>query len=62
MRYMDGPKVTHLLRQLQQRAQAVVEEAEKKKVRLVVFSHESDGGRELAGFGGFAALLRFKIR
>ncbi len=42
--------------------EAVVEEAEKRKVKLVVFSHESDGGRELAGYGRFAAILRFKIR
>ncbi len=42
--------------------EAVVEEAEKKKVKLVVFSHESDGGRELEGYGGFAALLRFRVR
>ena len=40
----------------------VVEEAEKRKVKLIVFSHESDGGRELAGYGGFAALLRFRTR
>lgn len=39
-----------------------VEEAEKRKVKLVVFSHESDGGRELSGYGGFAALLRFRMR
>ena len=42
--------------------EAVVEEAEKKKVKLVIFSHESDGGRELDGFGGFAAILKFKMR
>lgn len=42
--------------------EAVVEEAEKRKVKLVIFSHESDGGRELAGYGGFAALLKFRIR
>ena len=42
--------------------ESVVEEAEKRKVKLVVFSHESDGGRELSGYGGFAALLRFKMR
>ncbi|MEM2137634.1 MAG: mRNA surveillance protein pelota [Candidatus Anstonellaceae archaeon] len=42
--------------------EAIVEEAEKRKVKLVVFSHESDGGRELAGYGGFAALLRFRLR
>ncbi|VVC01491.1 Peptide chain release factor subunit 1 [uncultured archaeon] len=41
--------------------ESIVEEAEKRKVKLVVFSHESDGGRELAGYGGFAALLKFKI-
>ena len=40
----------------------VVEEAEKRKVKLVVFSHESDGGRELSGYGGLAALLRFRMR
>lgn len=42
--------------------EATVEEAEKRKVKLVVFSQESDGGRELEGFGGFAALLRFRMR
>jgi len=42
--------------------EAIVEEAEKRKVKLAVFSNESDGGRELAGYGGFAALLRFRIR
>ncbi len=42
--------------------EAVVEEAEKRKVKLVIFSHESDGGRELSGYGGFAALLRFRVR
>ena len=40
----------------------VVEEAEKRKVKLVVFSHESDGGRELSGYGGLAALLKFRMR
>ncbi|MCX6769661.1 MAG: mRNA surveillance protein pelota [Candidatus Micrarchaeota archaeon] len=40
----------------------IVEDAETRKVKLVVFSHESDGGRELSGYGGFAALLRFKMR
>jgi protein pelota len=42
--------------------EAIAEEAEKRKVKLVVFSHESDGGRELAGFGGLAAMLRFRMR
>ena len=40
----------------------IVEESEKRKVKLVVFSHESDGGRELSGYGGFASLLRFRMR
>ena len=44
------------------KAEEIIEEAEKRKVKLVVFSHESDGGRELAGFGGLAALLRFRMR
>jgi len=42
--------------------EAIVEQAEARKVKLVVFSHESDGGRELSGYGGFAALLRFRLR
>jgi len=42
--------------------EAVVEEAEKRKVKLIIFSHESDGGRELSGYGGFAAILRFRMR
>jgi protein pelota len=42
--------------------EAVVEEAEKLKVRLVIFTHDSDGGRELDGYGGFAALLKFRLR
>ncbi len=40
----------------------IVEQGEERKVRLVIFSHESDGGRELDGYGGFAALLRFRMR
>jgi len=39
----------------------IAEDAEKKKVKLVVFSHESDGGRELSGYGGLAAILRFRM-
>lgn len=42
--------------------EAIIEGAEKRKVKLVVFSHGSDGGRELSGYGGLAALLRFKMR
>ena len=42
--------------------ESVVEEGEKRKASLVVFSHESDGGRELSGFGGLAALLKFRLR
>lgn len=42
--------------------EGIIEEAEKRKVKLVVFSHESDGGRELAGYSGLVALLRFRMR
>jgi len=35
--------------------------AERKGAKITVFSHESDGGRELAGFSGIAALLKFRI-
>ena len=47
---------------LRRTPELIIEEAEKKKVKLVVFSHESDGGRELSGFGGLAALLKFRMR
>jgi len=40
----------------------IVEQGEARKVKLVIFSHESDGGRELDGYGGFAAILRFRMR
>ncbi|MEM4554979.1 MAG: mRNA surveillance protein pelota [Candidatus Anstonellaceae archaeon] len=39
----------------------IVDAAQQKGAKVVVFSSESDGGRELAGFGGLAALLRFRI-
>lgn len=42
--------------------EGIIEEAEKRKAALVVFSHESDGGRELSGYSGLAALLRFRLR
>ncbi|MEM4633688.1 MAG: mRNA surveillance protein pelota [Candidatus Anstonellaceae archaeon] len=39
----------------------IVEEAEKRKASLAIFSQHSDGGRELAGYGGLAAILKFRI-
>lgn len=39
----------------------IIELAEQSKVPVMIFSHESDGGRELAGMGGLAAFLRFAL-
>ncbi|MEM4348774.1 MAG: mRNA surveillance protein pelota [Candidatus Anstonellaceae archaeon] len=39
----------------------IVDAAQQKGAKVVIFSSESDGGRELAGFGGLAALLRFRL-
>ncbi len=36
--------------------------AEKKKVQLLIFSHEGEPGRKLAGLGGLAAILKFRMR
>jgi protein pelota len=36
-------------------------EAEKKNVKLYIFSSESDGGKELEAFGGLAAFLRYEF-
>ena len=52
--------VDELLR-TNQKVDALVESAYKKKVKVVVFSSSSQGGEELSGLGGFAALLKFKI-
>ncbi|MFH0927371.1 MAG: mRNA surveillance protein pelota, partial [Candidatus Micrarchaeota archaeon] len=39
----------------------IIEQAEKSKIQIMIFSHESDGGQELAGFGGLAAFLRYAL-
>ncbi len=39
----------------------IIEMAEKNKISVMIFSHESDGGHELAGLGGLAAFLRFSL-
>jgi len=39
----------------------IIEMAEKNKVKVMIFSHESDGGAELDGFGGLIAFLRFAL-
>lgn len=49
-----------LLRQRKD-VEEIIETAEKMKIPVVIFSHESDGGRELAGIGGLAAFLRFSL-
>ena len=54
-------QIDEVLRQRKD-VEEIIEAAEKNKIRVMIFSHESDGGRELDGFGGFAALLRFKMR
>ena len=39
----------------------LIETAEKNKVKIMIFSHESDGGKELEGFGGLIVFLRFAL-
>ncbi len=39
----------------------IAELADRNRIKLMIFSHESDGGRELAGLGGLAAFLRFAL-
>lgn len=53
--------VDELLRK-EKRIEGLLEEAEKKRVKITIFSKDSDSGNELSGFGGIAGLLRFKIR
>ncbi|MDO8553461.1 MAG: mRNA surveillance protein pelota [Candidatus Micrarchaeota archaeon] len=43
-------------------AEAVVEQADKNKAEIVIFSSESDAGFKLKGMGKIAALLKFKMR
>ncbi len=49
-----------LLRQ-KKNVEEIVELAQTNGVEVMIFSHESDGGRELAGLGGLAAFLRFAL-
>ncbi|MBD3397799.1 mRNA surveillance protein pelota [Candidatus Micrarchaeota archaeon] len=44
-----------------ERIEEIAEKAEKIKSGLVFFSAQSDAGHKLKGFGGIAALLRFRI-
>lgn len=39
----------------------ILEEAEKIKADITIFSSENEAGKQLAGFGGIACTLRFKI-
>jgi protein pelota len=36
-------------------------EAERKKTKITIFSHEADAGKQLGAFGGLAAVLRYRI-
>jgi protein pelota len=40
----------------------VVDLADKNKAEIIIFSSEGDAGAKLKGFGGVAALLRFRLR
>lgn len=42
-------------------AEALLEGAEKARAKMTIFSAENEAGEKLAGFGGVAALLRFRI-
>lgn len=41
--------------------ETLLEFAEKKKVKITIFSQEGEPGKQLANFGGLAALLKFRI-
>lgn len=41
-------------------AEALLEQAEKLKLKPIIFSAEGEAGRQLKGFGGIAGILRFK--
>jgi protein pelota len=39
----------------------IIIQAEEKKVPVMIFSFESDPGKQLAGYGGLAAILKYKM-
>jgi protein pelota len=43
-------------------AEEVVDQADRSKAEIIIFSSEGDAGMKLKGFGKIAAMLRFKIR
>ena len=49
-----------LLRQ-KKNVEEIIELAQTNGIEVMIFSHESDGGKELAGLGGLAAFLRFAL-
>ncbi len=53
--------VDEVLRKNKQ-AEKLMEECENNKARVTIFSSENDAGKQLAGLGGIAGILRFKIR
>ncbi|MEM3555952.1 MAG: mRNA surveillance protein pelota [Candidatus Micrarchaeia archaeon] len=42
--------------------EGIVEEAEKMKAEVFIFSSETEAGKQLTGLSGIAALLRFRIK
>lgn len=44
-----------------EKVEAIAEKAEKQRAYVVFFSSQSDAGHKLKGFGGVAAILRFRI-
>lgn len=50
-----------LLRQRKD-VEQIIELADRNRIPIMIFSHESDGGGELAGLGGLAAFLRFPLQ
>ncbi len=53
--------VTDELLRTNKKVEDIVESAYKRKTKVTVFSSTSEGGEELAAFGGFACFLKFKI-
>jgi len=53
--------VDELLRK-DKEVEKLLEEAERMKAEIFIFSSESEAGKQLAGLSGIAALLRFRIK
>lgn len=53
--------ITDELLRTSKEAEKLIESMDKRKIELMIFSAESDGGVRLKGFSGIAALLKFRL-